>query len=224
GRGRADPTRGAGRLPHLVHVGCRSIGASWSADQWRREWPLRWLLRRRLRRRRRHRWHRRRWRSLLDGLLPGGLDGGLLELADGLGAALMFRGPSLNQRVRNTGPLVVRPSTFFSMKPRRKCVALFRVANAVSIPTGLVRVIEVLAPVLLQLDDLRWRQRSVFPQRRLFVFVFARLLHPQLRCLEIPPRLRSDAPVKSRHEAGAVKLPYGAVFFPSAVGSVSRIE
>jgi len=83
----------------------------------------------------------------------GGLDGGLLELADGLGAALMFGGPFLDQRMRNTGPLVVRPSTFFSVKPRRKRVALFRVANAVSIPTGLVRVIEVLAPVLFQLDD-----------------------------------------------------------------------
>ena len=82
----------------------------------------------------------------------GGLDGGLLELADSLGAALMC-GPFLDQRVRNTGPLVVRPSTVFSVKPRRKRVALFRVANAVSIPTGLVRVIEVLAPVLFQLDD-----------------------------------------------------------------------
>src|SRR5262249_59043956 len=77
-----------------------------------------------------------------------GIGGGLRELADGLGTALMFRGPFLDQRVRNTGPLVVRPSTFFSVKPRRKRVALFRVANAVSIPTGLVRVIEVLAPVL----------------------------------------------------------------------------
>src|SRR6516165_3975749 len=175
GRRRADPT--ARRAPPAAPraSGCRSIGASWSADQWWREWPLRWLLRGRLRL---HRWHRRRWRSLLDGLLPGGLDGRLLELADGLGAALMFRGPFLDQRMRNTGPLVVRPSTFFSVKPRRKRVALFRVANAVSIPTGLVRVIEVLAPVLFQLDDLRWRQQSVFPQRRLFVFVFARLLHP----------------------------------------------
>src|SRR5262249_33146507 len=107
-----------------------------------------------------------------------GIGGGLRELADGLGTALMFRGPFLDQRGRNTRPLVVRPATFFSLKPRRKRVALFCVANALSLPNRVVSVIEVLAPVLFQLDDLRWRQQSVFPQRCLFVFVFARLLYP----------------------------------------------